>query len=106
MHPFFFGAIHHVLLVAVFAFFVLFAASKAEGFVKILGNVLGYLLLIAAVLMILCAAIGPMFGGRPLGIMGGMHPGMGQGWGYHMMQSAPPAQPATPAQPAKPAPGK
>ncbi|MDE2135149.1 MAG: hypothetical protein KGJ49_11195 [Alphaproteobacteria bacterium] len=102
MHPFFFGAIHHVLLVAVFAFFVLFAASKADGFVKILGNVLGYLLLIAAVLMILCAAIGPMFGGRTMGFIGTMHPG----WGYHMMQSAPPAQPATPAQPAKPAPGK
>jgi hypothetical protein len=95
MHPFFFGAIHHVLVVAVVAFFVLFAASKADGFVKILGNVLGYLLLILAVLWIVWAATAPTFGGRVFGapFMGDMHQGMG--WGYHM-QGPPPAQPAPP----------
>ncbi|MGA7675441.1 MAG: hypothetical protein WCA78_10415 [Rhizomicrobium sp.] len=99
MHPFFFiGAVHHVIVVAVIAFFVLFAASKANGFVKILGNVLGYLLLIAAVLCFLAAATAPFFGGRPFGMnaMGYMHPGMEQGWDHHM-QGPPPAQPAPPA---------
>jgi hypothetical protein len=99
MYPFFFyGAVHHLILVAVLAFFVLFAASKADGFVKILGNVLGYLLLIAAVLCLLGAATAPMFGGRPFGMtsLGTMHPGMEQGWGHHMW-GPPPAQPAPPA---------
>jgi hypothetical protein len=92
MHPFFFvGAIHHVLVVAVVAFFVLFAASKAEGFVKILGNVLGYLLLIFAVLLIVCATFAPTFGGHAG--FGGMHWGMG---GAYHMQGPPPAQPAPP----------
>jgi len=91
MHPFFFGAIHHVLVVAVVAFFVLFAAGKSAGFVKILGNVLGYLLLIFAVLLIVCAAFAPTFDGG--NGWGGMHAGMN--WGYHM-QGPPPAKPAPP----------
>jgi branched-subunit amino acid transport protein AzlD len=92
MHPlFFFGAIHHVLVVAVVAFFVLFAASKAEGFVKSLGKVLGYLLLIFAVLLIVCAAFAPTFDGRTG--FGATHWGMS--WGYHM-QGPPPAHPAPP----------
>ena len=93
MFPFFFfGAVHHFLIVAVVAFFVLFAAGKSDGFVKILGNVLGYLLLIAAVLMIVCAAFGPMFGGQWHEKMGWMHPG----WAYHMQAAPPAAQPAPP----------
>ena len=93
MHPFFFfGAIHHVLVVAVVAFFVLFAASKAEGFVKILGNVLGYLLLIFAVLLIVCAAFAPTSDGRT----GFSATHWGMSWGYHT-QGPPPAQPALPA---------
>ena len=99
MYPFFFyGAVHHLILVVVLAFFVLFAARKADGFVKILGNVLGYLLLILAVLWIVWAATAPTFGGRPFGMttMGYMHPGMEQGWGHHMW-GPPPAQPAPPA---------
>ena len=99
MHPFFFvGAIQHAFLVAVLAFFILFAASKSAGFIKILGNVLGYLLLIAALLWIVGAATAPMFGGRPFGIsvMGDMHPGIGQDWCHHM-QGLPPPHPAPPA---------
>lgn len=76
MHPFLFIAIHHALIVAVVAFFVLFAASKAEGFVAILGNVLGYLLLLLAVLLVVCVFVGPMFGWH------GMHPGMMQPWDH------------------------
>ena len=93
MHPFFFfGAVHHVVVVAVVAFFVLFTASKAEGFVKILGNVLGYLLLICAVLLIVCAAFTPTVDGRT--DFSATHWGMN--WGYHMQGPAP-AQPAPPA---------
>ena len=98
MYPFFFyGVVHYVILAAVLAFFVLFAASKADGFVKILGNVLGYLLLILAVLWIVWAATAPSFGNRPFGssFMGDMH--SGTGWGHHM-QGPPPARPAPPGQ--------
>jgi hypothetical protein len=79
MHPYFFFAIHHAIVLSVVAFFVLFAASKASGFVKILGNVLGYLFLIVALLCIVCAATAPMFGGNPFGLtmMEHMHPGIG-----------------------------
>jgi len=98
---FFFGMIHHILIVAIVAFFVLFVAGKADGFVKILGLVLGYLLLIGAVLMIVCAAFGPMIGGQWHEKMGWMHPG----WAQHMQGPPPATQPAPPP-PAQPAPGK
>jgi len=62
MHPFFFGAIHHVLVVAVVAFFVLFAASKSAGFVKILACA-RLSAVDLAVLMIVCAAFAPKFDG-------------------------------------------
>ncbi|MBU6297119.1 MAG: hypothetical protein KGJ79_12760 [Alphaproteobacteria bacterium] len=68
MHFYWFGAVHHVIVLALMAFFVLFAASKAEGFVKVLGQVLGYLLLIAALLWIVGCATAPMFGGHPFGM--------------------------------------
>jgi len=99
MHFMWFGVLHHVLVMAVVAFFVLFAASKAGGFVKILGNVLGYLLLILAVLSIVCVATAPMFGGHPFGltVMERMHPGMmGPAWDH------PPGPAPAPA----PTPGK
>jgi antibiotic biosynthesis monooxygenase (ABM) superfamily enzyme len=82
MHPFLFMTIHHALVVAIVAFFVLFAASKADGFVKLLGNVLGYLLLICAVLLVVWVFVAPVMGWHPLP----MHPGMMHGWG----QAAPP----------------
>ncbi len=84
MHPFLFFALHHAIVLALVAFFVLFAAGRADGFVKMLGNVLGYLLLILAVLCIVCAVMAPMFGGHPFGlsIMEHMHPGMGPGWDH------------------------
>jgi hypothetical protein len=86
MHPFIFmDVVHHVILIAVLAFFVLFAASKADGFVKILGNVLGYLILICAVVWLVGCLTAPMFGGHPFGL--DMW-GMGPHWGY--MHGAPP----------------
>lgn len=97
MFPFvFLDAIHHAIIVAVVAFFVLFAASKADGFVKILGNVLGWLLLIIAFLALVCGLSAPFFGGHPFGMEGwGMHPGMmGPHWDHwhHLQPPAPPAK--------------
>jgi hypothetical protein len=85
MHPILFMAIHHAVVVAVVAFFVLFAASKADGFVKLLGNVLGYLLLIVAVLLVVFGFVAPMMGWHPWPMehFGMMHP-----WGH-----VPPPQP-------------
>jgi hypothetical protein len=109
MHFFAIAAVLHTLIVAVLAFFVLFAASKADGFVRLLGNVLGWILLIAAVL-------GLVFG--IVHVMSGKEPMMGDGshWMMRWEHGAPPpgappsaaapqsapAQPATPAPPKKP----
>jgi hypothetical protein len=69
MYPWFFlGGLHHAIVAALVAFFVLFAAGKADGFVKILGNVLGWLVLIIAVLWLVGAATMPYFGGHPFGL--------------------------------------
>jgi len=68
MHFFAFAIIAHTLIVAVIAFFVLFAASKADGFVRLLGTVLGWIILIVAVLSLLAGIYhlatgkGPMMG--------------------------------------------
>jgi hypothetical protein len=47
----------HVLMVAVLAFFVLFAASKAEGFVSLLGTVLGWVILLGAAAMLVLGIV-------------------------------------------------
>ena len=93
MHAFLFFAIHHAIVLSLVAFFVLIAASKADGFVKILGNLLGYLLLIAAILWVVGAATAPMLGGHPFGfsMMDHMRPGMGPGWDHPA--GPPPAPP-------------
>jgi len=62
------GVVLHVTLFLVLAFFVLFAAQKAEGLVKLLGNVVGVWLLILAILVIVGCVTAPMFGGRPFGL--------------------------------------
>ncbi len=69
MHPMMIaGVLLHVTLLAVVAFFVLYAAQKAQGLVKLLGNVVGVWLLLLVVLAIAAAATAPMFGGRPFGL--------------------------------------
>ena len=78
MHPFFLiGAVLHATAIAVIAFFILFAASRTEGMVRTLGNVLGAWVLILAVLAIAAAVAGPMLG---LHMMDRMHPGCMQPW--------------------------
>jgi hypothetical protein len=74
MHPMsVVGVVLHVTLFAVLAFFVLFAAQKAQGLVKLLGNIVGVWLLLLAILVVLACATAPMFGGRPFGMPMGGH---------------------------------
>jgi len=102
MHFFAFAAVLHTIIVAVVAFFVLFAASKADGFVRLLGNVLGWLLLIAAVLGLVVGII-HVATGKPM--MGEDHHWMGEDHHWMMMHDdrgpQPLAVPAPPAAPAK-----
>ncbi len=105
MHEFMMGAVLHTIVVAVVAFFVLFAASKADGFVRLLGVVLGWILLLGAaaglIFGIYCGATGhqPPWDG---------HPGWMMRW-HNGAAGGPPAAPQPPAQvtpPAQPTPPK
>lgn len=74
MHPMMIvGVVLHVTLFAVLAFFVLFAAQKAQGLVKLLGNIVGVWLLLLAILIVVAGATAPVFGGRPFGMPMGGH---------------------------------
>ena len=100
------GAILHATAVAVIGFFVLFAAGKADGIVKLVGTLLGWWIWILAVLLVVCAVVCPTMGDHM-----GDHMGMHTGW-MHPMAPPPPAAaapanpPAAPALQAAPAPKK
>lgn len=99
MHFFALAMVLHTLIVAVIAFFILFAASKADGFVRLLGNVLGWLILVLGVL-------GFAFG--IVHVVSGKGPDMDHDhwmmmhWGHD--RDGPPAPVAEPAAPSAPAP--
>jgi hypothetical protein len=84
-------ALMSLTLIAVLAFFVLFAAQKADGLIRTLGRVLGVWLLILAVLAAAAAVTAPMMGGRPFGMamprhMRAMHC---DGWSERSDQATP-----------------
>jgi hypothetical protein len=92
--------IMHVVMILIVAFFIFFAAQKADGLVSLFGNILGALLLIGAALHI-AAIFVP-------GFMG-MKPGMHGPWMHRGMTPPPvaaPAQPAAPSLTPPPAPPK
>jgi hypothetical protein len=104
------GVVLHATVLGIIAFFVLFAAGKAEGFVALLGRLLGYWVLLLAILSIVggvyCSVTGKQVG------PGWMH-GPGHGWMHQWSPpgpdgAAPPPPPAAapttpaPATPAKP----
>jgi hypothetical protein len=104
------GALLHLTVLGVIAFFILFAASKAEGFVALLGRLLGYWIL-------LLALAGLVFGvfhavtGKP--VMGGGWMMHHRGWHHEGPPGTwdepvpPPAgAPAPEKQPAAPEPAK
>jgi len=79
----------HATVAAVIGFFVLFAASRADGIVKLVGTILGWWLWIIAVLSLVCVFVCPGMGGA------------GPGWmhehlGMHADSMAPAAAPAKP----------
>ena len=101
------GAVLHATAVAVLGFFVLFAAGKASGVVKLVGTLLGWWLWILAVLAIVCALVCPNMGDKAMPWMG--HLGMHGPAGSPPDAMAAPAKPdAAPAQaaPASPPPKK
>ena len=69
-------AVLHATVAGVIGFFVLFAASRADGIVKLVGTVLGWWLWIIAVLSIVCVFVCPGMGDKGMGWMRdhlGMH---------------------------------
>jgi hypothetical protein len=93
-------ALISLTLIAVLAFFVLFAAQKADGLIRMLGRILGVWLLILAVLAAAAAVTAPMMGGRPFGMamprhMRAMHC---DGWRESSDRPAP-SSPASPSEP-------
>ena len=101
MHNFFLpGALLHVLAIAVAAFFILFAASKAEGFVRFLGNLLGWILLLGAIL-VLAAALYTMTTGQHPPWFDRFHGGEMM-HGNEQPESQPPGAPPSQPEPARP----
>ncbi len=100
------GAVMHATVLGIVAFFLLFAASKAEGLVALLGRLLGYWVLLVAILSLVCGIYGGVTG-KPGDVpgMGWMHE-HGPGWMHHW--GPPPGGPTPPppaaAAPAAPAP--
>ena len=69
-------AVLHATVAGVIGFFVLFAASKSDGIVKLVGTLLGWWLWIIAVLSIVCVFVCPTMGDKGVGWMHehlGMH---------------------------------
>ncbi|HTW35151.1 MAG TPA: hypothetical protein VMD53_11090 [Rhizomicrobium sp.] len=95
MHHF---MIMHVAMLLIVAFFIFFAAQKADGLISLFGYVLGVLLLLGAVLHIVGMFVPGFMGMKP-----GMHDGMMRGhWMMHHQDAA--GVPSPTAAPAKPAP--
>jgi hypothetical protein len=89
------GAVLHAFAAAVLAFFILFAASKAEGFVRLLGNLLGWVLLIGVVAGLAFGIYGAATGQHP--------PWLDRGhMGWMMRGSDDEQTPSTPGAPATP----
>lgn len=88
----FLGALLHGTVLAILSFFVLFAASKADGRIKsfglILGSWLAILALIAVVGMTFMPRTGP-FGRMGYGMMQGSGQDMKQGAGPGWMETQP-----------------
>jgi hypothetical protein len=97
MHGFFLvHAVIHLLACLTVAFFILFAAGKADGLVKLFGNVLGIVFILIGIAGVV---LGVMHHGDHDKMMGDrMH-----GWDAPWMHGQPPPS-AAPANPATPAP--
>lgn len=95
--------IMHVTVLLIVAFFILFAASKADGLVALFGRILGAWVVLVAILHIVTCFVPGLMGKA----MGPMHDGMMHEHWMHpwvQQQAAPTAAPAqtAPAAPKKP----
>jgi hypothetical protein len=90
--------IMHVVVILIVAFFVFFAAQKADGLVSLFGNLLGALLLVGAALHIAAIFVPGLAMKHGMG-----HDGM-MGGRWHHCEVQPAAATAAPA--AAPAPAK
>jgi hypothetical protein len=103
MHFMLVGAVLHATVLGILAFFVLFAAGKASGFTALLGRLLGYWVLLLAVLG-LVIGIGSAVTGKPMMGMMGDKPWMHH-WD-HMDHMGPPPGAEAPDQKMAPEPDK
>ena len=92
----------HVTVLLIVAFFILFAASKADGIVGLFGKVLGVWVVLVALLHVVGFFMPGMMGMKPGMMPGGMMHGH---WMHHMGSDGAQPAPMTPAMPA-PAPKK
>ena len=97
MHHF---MIMHIAMLLIVAFFIFFAAQKADGIVSLFGNILGALLVLGAVFHIVGLFVPSM------AMKMGMHDdGMMRGqWMHHEDAGGTPSPMAAPAKPAPAAP--
>ena len=90
MHGFFLvHAVIHLLACLTVAFFILFAASKADGLVRLFGNVLGIVFILIGIAGVVLGVI--HHGDKDTDWHGRMH-----GWGPPWMMQGGPQQPAAP----------
>jgi hypothetical protein len=95
--------IMHVTVLLIVAFFILFAASKADGMVGLFGKVLGVWIVLVAILHIVAFFAPGVMGMKPGAMPGGMmHGHWMHHWGPDSAQPAAPTPPAAPATPKKP----
>jgi hypothetical protein len=89
--------IAHVTILLIVAFFILFAASKADGLIKLFGTILGAWVVIVALLHVVGYFVPGMMGAKGPGMW---HEGMmREHWMHHWGEQAP-APAAVPVQPA------
>ncbi|MGB8365479.1 MAG: hypothetical protein ACLQUZ_13020 [Rhizomicrobium sp.] len=100
-----FGLITHVTVLLIVAFFILFAASKAEGLVTALGRILAAWLFVLAILHIVGFFVPGMLGAKGFG-PGVMHSEIMHGHWMHWGQQPAPAATPAPVPPVTPIPKK
>jgi len=107
MHFMLVGAVLHATVLGILAFFILFAAEKASGFTALLGRLLGFWVLLLAVLGFVIG-IGSAVTGKPMMGLMGDKPWMHHHWDHMGPPPGEPAPsddqkaPAAPETPAKP----
>ncbi len=102
------GLVLHTTLLAIVGYALLWTAAKAEGFVALLGRLLGFWVLLIAVLSVVAAVAIHVSGGKLFGMDLHDHdhgPGMHR-WGPPDDMGPPPPPPPPDEKPIPPAPAR